>query len=71
MLAQGADISLRDFALTAYRTQVNQKTLSSLLACKLNTDSECFWLEAPIELLRQAKVATKEYNQAHTKSKQT
>ena len=56
--------------ITDYRTQLNQETLCSLLACKVNNDSECFQLETPIELLRQAKVTTKEYNQAHTKSKQ-
>ena len=57
--------------ITDYCTQLNQETFCSLLACKLNNDSECFRLETPIDLLRQAKVATKEYNQVHTNSKQT
>ena len=51
--------------VTDYQTQMDQSTLCALISCKLNSDSKCFELATPNELLRQAKTATMEYNRAH------
>lgn len=52
--------------VTDLRTEMDQSTLCPLLSCKLNSDIECYRLEAPKELLNKAKHATMEYNRAHT-----
>ncbi len=56
--------------VTDYRKEMEQDTLCALLTCKLNCDCACYQLETPKELLRAAKVATMEYNKAHSSNKQ-
>ena len=56
--------------ITDYRTEMEQSTLCALLACKMNCDCPCYELETPKELLRAAKVATMEYNRAHSSTNQ-
>ena len=43
---------------TDARNRLNNTTLSSLIACKVNIDSKCFELHPPAELLHLAKSAT-------------
>jgi hypothetical protein len=52
--------------VTDYRTQMDQSTLCALVSCKLNSDSKCYDLVTPDELLKQARTATMEYNRAHS-----
>ena len=52
--------------VTDFRTEMEQSTLCPLLSCKLNSDTDCYRLEAPKELLTKAKHATMKYNRAHT-----
>ena len=52
--------------VTDYRTQIDQRTLCALLACKMNNDCKCYELATPDDLLRKAKSATMEYNRAHS-----
>lgn len=52
--------------VTDYRTEMEQDTLCALLTCKINCDCSCYELDTPKELLRAAKVATMEYNRAHS-----
>lgn len=52
--------------ITDYRTEMEQSTLCALLTCKMNCDCPCYELDTPKELLRAAKVATMEYNRAHS-----
>ena len=51
--------------VTDYRTEMYPSTLCALISCKLNSDSKCFELATPNELLRQAKTAIMECNIAH------
>lgn len=48
--------------VTEYHTEMDQSTLCALVSCKLNSNSDCFALETPSELLKCAKGATMEYN---------
>jgi hypothetical protein len=50
---------------TDARNRLHNTTLSSLVACKVNTDSKCYIHEPPVELLRLAKSAT--YKSLNTK----
>ena len=43
---------------TDARNRLHNTTLSSLVACKVNTDSKCYDHEPPVELLRLAKSAS-------------
>ena len=52
--------------VTDYRTEMDQSTLCALVSCKLNSNSDCYDLEMPKELLKRAKVATVEYNRTHS-----
>jgi len=52
--------------VTDYRTKKDQSTLCALVPCKLNSNSNCYDLETLKELLKRAKVATVEYNKAHS-----
>ena len=52
--------------VTDYRTEMEQSTLCALVACKLNSDCDCFKLETPKELLKKAKGATTAYNKEHS-----
>ena len=49
--------------VTDYRTEMDQSTLCALVLCKLNSNSNCYDLETPKELLKRAKVATVENTQ--------
>ena len=51
---------------TDYRTKMEQSTLCALLSCKLNSDVDCFELETPLDLLRNAKRATMDYSRQHS-----
>ena len=44
--------------VTDYRTEMEPSTLCALLSCKLNSNVDCFELETPLDLLRNAKRAT-------------
>ena len=55
--------------VTDYRTEMDQSTLCALLACKLNTNVNCFELDTPKDLIRNAKRATMEYNRQHTSAR--
>lgn len=52
--------------VTDYRTEMEQSTLCALLSCKLNSNIDCFELETPSDLLRNAKRATMDYNRQHS-----
>lgn len=43
---------------TDARNRLNNSTLSSLIACKVNIDKKCFELDPPMELMHLAKSAT-------------
>ena len=52
--------------VTDYRTEMEQSTLCALVSCKLNSNCDCLKLDTPKVLLKKAKVATMEYNRAHS-----
>ena len=54
-----------------YRSQMDQNTLSALLACKMNSDCKCYDQATPSDLLQKAKSATMECNRAHSSKFQT
>ena len=58
-----ADTDIVRKIVTDYRTEMDQSTLCALVLCKLNSNSNCYDLETPKELLKRAKVATVENTQ--------
>ena len=48
--------------VTDYFTEMNKSMLCALVSCNLNSNSNCYDLETPKELLKRAKVATVENN---------
>ena len=50
---------------TECRQSVSTDTLTALLQCKMNVDTECFRLSVTDEMVALAKRATHEYNLAH------
>ena len=51
--------------VTDYRTEMEQDTLCALVACKLNSDFDCYHFDPPHKVLVKAKKATSDYNNAH------
>ena len=50
---------------TECRQSMATDTLTALLQCKMNVDTECFRLSVTDEMVALAKRATHEYNMAH------
>ena len=48
--------------VTDYFTEMDKSMLCALVSCNLNSNSNCYDLETPKELLKRAKVATVENN---------
>ena len=51
--------------VTDFRTEMEQSTICALLACKLNTNLNCFELDTPNDHLKKAKRATTDSTSLH------